>query len=88
MTDQFASLTRTFGCSWGLSLGAGGGALLSRQKPGPPRLQWLSTKLGKVRGYIDDGIDVFKGIPYGDDTAKRRFMAALPAKPWTGFATL
>jgi para-nitrobenzyl esterase len=43
-----------------------------------------STKAGKVRGYIDNGIDVFKGIPYGDDTSKRRFMAALPAKPWTG----
>ena len=42
------------------------------------------TKTGKIKGYVDGGIHVFKGIPYGDDTAKRRFMAALPAKPWPG----
>ena len=43
-----------------------------------------TTSAGKVRGTVVDGINVFKGIPYGDDTAKRRFMAAVPAKPWTG----
>ena len=43
-----------------------------------------ATKTGKVKGYVDNGINVFKGIPYGDDTAKRRFMAAVPAKPWPG----
>ena len=43
-----------------------------------------TTTAGKVKGYTDNGIHAFKGIPYGDDTAKRRFMAALPAKPWTG----
>jgi para-nitrobenzyl esterase len=43
-----------------------------------------TTKAGKVKGYVDNGINVFKGIPYGDDTAKRRFMAALPPNPWTG----
>ena len=43
-----------------------------------------TTTAGKIRGYTDNGIHAFKGIPYGDDTAKRRFMAALPAKPWSG----
>src|SRR5258708_9681413 len=33
-----------------------------------------STNAGKVRRYVDNGISVFKGIPYGDDTTKRRFM--------------
>jgi len=42
------------------------------------------TTTGKIRGALNDGINVFRGIPYGDDTAKRRFIAALPAKPWTG----
>ena len=46
-----------------------------------------STKLGKVRGYIDDGINAFKGIPYGDNL-RPIFMAALPAKPGPAFATL
>ena len=81
MTDQPALTRRSV--LRGLSLGAGGGALLSRRS-WAAEAPVASTKLGKVRGYIDDGINVFKGIPYGDDTSKRRFMAALPAKPWTG----
>ena len=43
-----------------------------------------ATKAGKVKGYVDSGITVFKGIPYGDNTATRRFLAPLPAKPWSG----
>src|SRR3954453_991086 len=39
---------------------------------------------GKVRGAILDGINVFKGIPYGEDTAKYRFKAPQPVQPWTG----
>ena len=81
MTNQRALTRRSV--LRGLSLGAGGGTLLSRRS-WAAEAPVASTKLGKVRGYIDDGINVFKGIPYGDDTSKRRFMAALPAKPWTG----
>ena len=43
-----------------------------------------ATKYGKVRGYIDNNIDVFKGIPYGDNTAKRRFQPPVPPIPWSG----
>lgn len=42
------------------------------------------TKYGKVRGYIDNNINVFKGIPYGDNTAKRRFQPPVPPIPWSG----
>ncbi|MBL8628202.1 MAG: carboxylesterase/lipase family protein [Rhodospirillaceae bacterium] len=42
------------------------------------------TRTGKVRGVTDQGIQVFKGIPYGDDTRARRFRPALPAKKWDG----
>ena len=42
------------------------------------------TNTGKVRGYVDNGIQVFKGIPYGADTAPRRFMAPTSPAPWTG----
>jgi hypothetical protein len=43
------------------------------------------TSAGKVRGTVLDDIKIFKGIPYGANTAgKNRFMP--PAKPvsWTG----
>jgi para-nitrobenzyl esterase len=43
-----------------------------------------TTDSGKVRGGIEDGIFVFKGIPYGADTAARRFKPALNPDPWPG----
>src|SRR5256886_6732199 len=41
-----------------------------------------TTRWGKVRGYVDNGINVFKGIRYGADTAKRRFMPPVTPEPW------
>jgi para-nitrobenzyl esterase len=39
---------------------------------------------GRLRGYIDRGINIFQGIPYGADTAQRRFMAPVAPASWIG----
>ena len=42
------------------------------------------TKAGKIRGYVDNGVHVFKGVPYGADTSTRRYRPALPPVAWKG----
>jgi carboxylesterase type B len=49
-----------------------------------PAAPIATTTSGKVRGYVDQEINIFKGIPYGGDTAKRRFQAPGPPDPWNG----
>ncbi|HYG07486.1 MAG TPA: carboxylesterase/lipase family protein [Stenotrophomonas sp.] len=39
---------------------------------------------GQIRGYRDNGIAVFKGIPYGADTGPRRFQPPRIETPWSG----
>ena len=55
----------------------------AQQKPGPilagKDIAVVSTKYGKVRGYIDDGIYTFKGIPYAK---AERFMPPQAPDQW------
>ena len=40
---------------------------------------------GTVQGYVEDGIKIFKGIPYADTTAgKNRWREPQPVKSWQG----
>ncbi|RAK50951.1 carboxylesterase/lipase family protein [Phenylobacterium deserti] len=45
----------------------------------------VTTDLGRLRGQRQNGVDVFKGVPYGAPVSgEGRFKPARPAEPWTG----
>lgn len=45
----------------------------------------METAAGRIRGYREHGIHVFKGIPYGADTGgAARFRRPSPPRPWRG----
>ena len=49
------------------------------------RTEVVETTLGKVQGYIEEGINVFKGIPYAaPPIGDLRFSPPAPRKPWRG----
>jgi para-nitrobenzyl esterase len=43
-----------------------------------------TTRSGRIRGTVDRDIQVFKGVPYGADTASTRFRPPGPAPTWEG----
>ncbi len=50
-----------------------------------PRSAIANTQYGKVRGYVEDGVFTFKGVPYGANTGgENRWLPAKPPTPWDG----
>jgi len=53
--------------------------------PEPKASPVVSTASGKVRGAVQTGVHVFKGVPYGSSmSGARRFQSPAKADPWTG----
>jgi para-nitrobenzyl esterase len=44
----------------------------------------VRTRSGRVRGFVDRGMQVFRGIPYGADTGPRRFQPPAREPSWRG----
>ena len=50
-----------------------------------PKSAVATTRYGKVRGYVEDGVLTFKGVPYGASTGgENRWLPAKPPAPWDG----
>jgi para-nitrobenzyl esterase len=90
------AVTLASGLASGAMLPAlGHGAAAERPRPGaavrPSSLiakddaPIVETAAGKVVGYVHNGINTFKGIPYAESTeGANRFMPPVKRKPWSG----
>ncbi len=44
----------------------------------------IETHSGKIQGYTENGLEIFKGIPFGKPpVGKFRFQPPVPVEPWT-----
>jgi para-nitrobenzyl esterase len=57
---------------------------LAGQSAAPGAATTAKTRYGQISGALEDGVHVFRSIPYGADTAPVRFQAPLPPTAWTG----
>lgn len=55
-----------------------------RAQAATPTAPIADTTSGKIRGFTDQSILIFKSIPYGEDTTKRRFQPPAKPTPWFG----
>ncbi|WP_312236087.1 carboxylesterase/lipase family protein [Stenotrophomonas sp.] len=74
---------------YAVMLAAGSLPLLSAAAtpvPGPRHdaAPLATVRSGRLRGQVEQGVNVFRGIPYGADTRTRRFLPALQELPWRG----
>src|SRR5690606_2121039 len=78
--DRPHAFTRRQALAAGLA--AAGGLLAPRAVFPRATHPVVRTTYGDVRGFMDAGIAVFRGVRYGADTRPRRFMPPLPPARW------
>src|SRR5262245_44734496 len=64
------------------AIAAMGSLRAARAYAGGPKYVVAKMRAGRVRGVINAGVNVFKGVPYGADTARYRFRPAPPPDEW------
>ena len=63
----------------------GGSAEVPAGTCSTPSSAIATTQYGKVRGYVEDGVLTFKGVPYGAPTSgENRWLPAKAPTPWDG----
>jgi para-nitrobenzyl esterase len=77
--DRRALLASGVGAAVALAL-----PLVSARRASAAASPVVDTRQGRVAGYADSGISIFKGIPYGEDTSRYRFRAPVARAPWQG----
>jgi para-nitrobenzyl esterase len=84
-TRPFSPFTRRDFLKHTSALAASGGILLRSLNAQDAKFVTAETSYGKIRGVDNNGIKVFKGIPYGaNTTGANRFMAPAEPAKWTG----
>ena len=73
---------RSFLALGGLAFGGAASRLFAQSAA---RQTIVETISGRIRGYTEDGVHVFKGVRYGASTEGRgRFLPPAPPTPWPG----
>jgi para-nitrobenzyl esterase len=85
MTDNHYSRRQVLGTGVSLSVGMALSSAIPSALAATSAAPIATTSAGKVRGLVNDGVNVFKGIPYGASTAgANRFMPPKAAIAWKG----
>ncbi len=68
-----------------IAAGLAGAAAACTPKPIRPGPAIVETSLGKIEGVRENGVYMFRGVPYGAPTSgSARFLPPQPPAPWTG----